>query len=159
MGSRLKAHNYLMSTLSDIDTCRYIYLDQISEPVDNQLMLVISEAVIAQEQKPLNIGGLIIDNTQPIVTDAGCHQFHLQWSSYIAYSVRNESYTMADDYEEYRGRIAVFFHKSRYLDFVQASTFAGDEYPGRYKHWGFFCLNHIVDIVSMDEPTIQVEGV
>ena len=38
-------------------------------------------------------------------------------------------------------------------------TFASEEYPGPYKHYGVNCLNHIIDIVSETDPIIkELEG-
>ena len=66
----------------------------------------------------------------------------------------NESYTYLDKEEEFEGRLACIYTKSRFLDYVRISTLASDEYPGPFKHYGFNCLNHIVDIVSADPPKI-----
>jgi len=42
------------------------------------------------------------------------------------------------------------------LDFIEQATFASDSYPDPMTHWGIFCLNHIVDVVSCSEPASQV---
>ncbi|WP_413376368.1 hypothetical protein [Paenibacillus taichungensis] len=80
----------------------------------------------------------------------------IQFDSYIGFSIRNESYTSWDTYEEFEGKIFRIFERSRYLDFIRLSTFATEDYPGPYKHYGVAGLNHIVDIVSIKDPIIRV---
>lgn len=29
-------------------------------------------------------------------------------------------------------------------------------YPGAFVHYGIFCLNHIVDVVSVTAPTVDI---
>ena len=81
-------------------------------------------------------------------------RFELSWDTYVAYSVRNECYTGTDDYEVYEGRLLVVFRKSRYLDFIGQATFANDLHPAVLQHWGVFCLNHTIDVVSVGAPQI-----
>jgi hypothetical protein len=92
----------------------------------------------------------------PIEHVKGCKIFTLQWRSYIAYSVRNESFTTADNYEIFEGRNFVKYSKSRYLDFVRDATFADDGFPGPMTHWGIFCLNHIIDVVACHPPEVSI---
>jgi len=42
----------------------------------------------------------------------------LTFDWYIAYSVRNESFTVIDEYEMYKGSAFAVYSKSRYLDFI-----------------------------------------
>ena len=88
------------------------------------------------------------DNSFPII--------EIQFDSYIGFSIRNESYTLWDEYEDFEGKIFRLFQRSRYLDFIRSSTFATDDYPGPYKHYGIAGLNHIIDIVSIEEPVIRI---
>lgn len=65
---------------------------------------------------------------------AGCRIFVVDWSHYVAYSVRNESYVATDEYEVFEGPNFVKYTKSRYLDFVEQATFASDSHPGPMTH-------------------------
>ncbi|WP_339241762.1 hypothetical protein MKX40_11925 [Paenibacillus sp. FSL R5-0517] len=80
----------------------------------------------------------------------------IEFDSYIGFSISNESYTLRDEYEEFEGKIFRTFKRSRYLDYIKLATFASDEYPGPYKHYGVAGLNHIVDIISSDVPYIRI---
>ncbi len=78
----------------------------------------------------------------------------IDFNSYVGYSVINESFAVWDDYEEFEGKAIRIYSKSRYLDFIGAWTIASEEYPGPFKHYGVSCLNHIVNIVSTEEPAV-----
>ncbi|MEO2259653.1 hypothetical protein ABGV43_22430 [Paenibacillus amylolyticus] len=80
----------------------------------------------------------------------------VEFESYIGFSIRNEIYTMWDKYEDFEGKIFRIFKKSRYLDLIKLSTFATEDYPGPYRHYGIAGLNHIVDIVSIEDPEIRI---
>lgn len=149
--------------IAAIRSCDWLYLNEIGEPNDNELRIVLGEAVsgqaysqakIAEEQLPEL--RQILENARPIIHGKGCRIFELIWPSYIAYSVRNESFTTVDEEEVGDGRLFVEYAASKYLDFVNAATFADASYPGPFKHWGLNCLNHIIDVVSIDAPIIQV---
>jgi hypothetical protein len=70
--------------------------------------------------------------------------------------VRNESFVANDKSELSEGRLLVKYSKSHFLNYVQLGTFATAEYPGPYNHWGIICGNHIIDVVSTEEPEVKV---
>ena len=85
----------------------------------------------------------------------GCKIFELYWPSYVAYSIRNESFCTVDAYEQFDGRLFVKYTRSRYLDFVTSATSADSSHPGPFIHYGIFCLNHIIDVVAASPPTVK----
>ena len=70
--------------------------------------------------------------------------------------MRNESFTVMDEYEVYKGNAFRIYSRSRYIDFIELSTIASNDYPGPFKHYGIIALNHIVDIISTDAPTVTL---
>lgn len=145
----------------EIRACKWLFMNSIAEPNDNELRLEILEAQTLPASpdalRPLSEAlDLNLPLGSPIEHVGGCKIFTLSWSDYVAYSVRNESYTTVDKYEIFEGRTFVKYSKSRYLDFVQQATFADDTYPGPMTHWGIFCLNHIIDVVSCSQPVVQI---
>ena len=147
----------IVDALSD---CKYLFMTEIGEPIDNELRIRVIEAKSGDpvDSSILHDESLkgILKSASGISHHSGCKIFELIWPSYIAYSVRNESFVSSDAYEEFEGKLLVTYKKSRYLDFVASATFAKPDYPGPFKHLGIFCLNHIVDVVSMDDPKISV---
>jgi hypothetical protein len=144
-----------MNTLADeINRCRYLYLGQISEPQDNSLRILIAEARGSGMPEDVIIAGVLVTGTQPIISDESCAAFELVWDTYVAYSVRNESFVSGNDYEQFEGRLFCVYSVSHYLDYIRKDTFADPAYPGPFQHYGINCLNHIIDIVSIQAPRI-----
>lgn len=150
-----------MSFETEIQGCKWLFLNSISEPSDNELLLQIFEAFsLPSSRDALRPLSEALDLNLPLVSPiehvTGCKIFTFQWPSYVAYSVRNESYTTMDNYEIFEGRNFVKYSQSRYLDFVRDATFADDSFPGPMTHWGIFCLNHIIDVVSCHQPEVSI---
>jgi hypothetical protein len=140
-----------MKDFDRINECKYLYLENLSEPEDNSLRVIALETAASKlDEKSLAppVSGAI-----PITHARGHSIFEIEWSSYIAYSVRNESYS-TNGIDEYRGNLLRLCSKSSFLDYITASTIATFDYPGPYQHWCVVCLNHVVDVVSTSYPTV-----
>jgi hypothetical protein len=140
-------------TLAALDAHRYLYLTAITEPADNVLRLVIAEGrVLADEvdgpAPPLTRG-------RPIVAAAESATYEVVFGDYVAYAVRNESYTVADPGEAFSGRAVGTYARSKFLDYVAAATIASPDHPGPHTHYGFNCLNHVVDVAAVSPPSVR----
>ena len=144
-----------MDLLELINQHRYLYLIEICEPEDNVLKLTLAEAKVSGLRENIRVGSLEIEDAGHIVVADDSSIYEMIFDQYVAYSVRNESYTQIDKEEEFEGRLACIYRKSKFLDYVRTSTFACDDYPGPFKHYGFNCLNHIVDIASVSPPKMH----
>lgn len=79
--------------------------------------------------------------------------YEITFDSYVAYSTRWESYTTWDEEEEFSfGKNYRVFSKSKFLDYITNSTFASGVIE--YNHYGVYCEWQIIDIASMNSPTI-----
>jgi len=141
-----------MDILELINQHRYLYLIEICEPEDNVLKLTLAEAKVSGLTEDIRIGSVELKDAGQIVIAEDSSIYEIMFDQYVAYSVRNESYTTLDKEEEFEGRLACIYTKSKFLDYVRVSTFASDDFPGPFKHYGFNCLNHIVDIASVSPP-------
>jgi hypothetical protein len=141
-----------MSLFDRLNQHKYLYLVEMTEPADNMLKLQLAEAAAAPSED-ISIGEIKLKGSQLVVT-ADCAIYEVTFHNYIAYSVRNESYTTRDEEEQFEGRLFCMYTRSKFLDYVRTSTFASDEFPGPFKHFGFNCLNHIIDVASMESPEI-----
>ena len=137
----------------DINSCKYLYLKEICEPEDNSLRLIIEEAV--EDDEPEAIGGTGLSGKGIQVTSES-RVFEIYFDSYIGYSIIDESLALPDESEVFEGRMFCVYEKSNYLDYLKKVSFATEYHPGPSVHYGFNCLNHIVDIVSADEPQIRL---
>ena len=145
-----------MNLTDQINRHRYLYLTDISEPEDNVLRLVIEEARASGEPEEVRIGEVLLSGVSPVVSDEHCNAYEVVFSSYVAYCVRNESFTLQGKSEEFVGRLFCVYSKSHFLDHVRVATFASDDFPGKLNHYGINCLNHIADVVSVEEPAINI---
>lgn len=140
-----------------LDDLQYLDLAEILEPEQNSLRVIVLEAKVmtgltAASMVPPIAGAL------PVLHSTGCRVFEVEWDSYIAYSVRNESYAQNSKGEQFEGRHLRVYSTSRYLEFVADATIASKVAPGPFHHWALFCLNHVVDVVSVSEPTIRARA-
>jgi hypothetical protein len=136
----------------------YIYLTSIYEPQDNKLILEIERCKVNEESEDIQVGEAVIEDCHSIDVDQTLPIIQIVFDWYIAYSVRNESFTVLDEYEDFEGGVFCIYSKSRYLDFIEVSTIASDDHPGPFKHYGINALNHIIDVVSTEPPTISIKN-
>lgn len=153
----------MISAIDEILTCKYLYLDTITEPQDNQLRIVILEATlgaaVSEEQLAAEPAELrsILTGSRPIEHASGSRRFELFWRSYIGYSVVNESYSNGEpESSQGKGRLLVEYESSNYLEYLSKASFATADYPGPFRHWAIYCLNHTIDIASQVEPIVKV---
>jgi len=145
-----------MNLIEQINNHKYLYLTEIGEPEDNVLRLVIEQALVSEEEHDLAVGTSVISGLRDIVSDEKCFTYEVIFESYIAYSVINESFTQVDESEISSGNLFRIYSKSHFLDYVKVATFASEDYPGVFSHYEIVALNHIVEIVSIDSPKINL---
>ncbi len=139
----------------EIDAFSYLFLESIEEIQTNGLRLVVVEG-IAGPETVFNEPGGIQHVGRPIEPAAHGGKFEITWEKYVAYSVRNESYSRNGDNDELlSGKRVREFSRSDFLDYVSRATFASKEYPGPLRHVEVACENHIIDVVAVEEPRIR----
>ncbi|EPD53836.1 hypothetical protein HMPREF1210_00659 [Paenisporosarcina sp. HGH0030] len=133
----------------------YIYLNNLSEPEENALCILIDRCKISNKSEDIDLGERLTEAYYPFEVDDGLPAIQLEFKSYVSYSVIDESFTVVDEYEVFQGEIFKVYTKSRYLDFIKAGTIAEDIFPeDNFVHYQVPCLNHIIDIISYEEPKI-----
>ena len=142
-----------MDFFESINSHKYIYLGEIEERLDNTLRIVIKEAGVNAESASIGDSGLV---GSPIESTPDSQTYEIIFDSYIGYSVIDESYAMPNDSEVFEGRIFCIYEKSVYLDYISKASCACEDYPGPFKHYGFNCLNHVIDVASTEEPAIKL---
>ena len=138
---------------------------EVRETFKDSLRIVIAEAGVLEsapdvtETEEPNIAiREILKGSKPIeVTDQSA-RYEIIFDDYIAYAITNESYA-GNIEEEYEGKLARIYSKSAFLNYVSQGTIATSEYPGPFKHYGFCCLNQIIDIVSEEPPRIKKNAI
>lgn len=143
-----------MLKYNDLMELKDVFFFGLTEPEVNVLRLYFSRSKISDTPEPLIVGEKDFGDSYSINMDKNSPLIQIDFDTYIAYSIRNESFTSWDDYEEFEGKIFRIYKKSRYLDFISVGTYATEDFPGPFKHYGISCLDHIVDIVSISEPVV-----
>jgi len=82
----------------------YIEFCGLTEPETNCLRLYFARCKTEETAEDLIIGDTVIKNTYPIIIDKDLPVLQLDFESYIAYSVTNESFTSWDEYEQFEGK-------------------------------------------------------
>ncbi len=152
----------LFSTLNQV---KYLYLNQISEPRDNSVRIVVDEAT----DVPMNAGekksmvdlhpeiAKIARGARAIKSTNECRRFELLWDRYIAYLVTEEAAGSMGHYEDEisEGGLFSVFRKSHFLDHLSRDT-GGHTKP--ILHFKITCLNHLIDVASYEPPEIRLLG-
>jgi hypothetical protein len=142
---------------------KYLDMIEIQETYKDCLRIVIAEAGVSDaspgitsEEEPNEALREILNTSKPIeVTDSSAH-YEIIFDDYIAYAVTNESYDAGGIAEKFEGGLARVYTESAFLNYVGQVTFATAEYPGPFVHYGFCCLNQIIDVVSVSPPTVTL---
>ncbi|MEE5991869.1 MAG: hypothetical protein V3G42_01365 [Oscillospiraceae bacterium] len=140
------------------------FLLELHDNPDNELSLKIALPTIGEPltedalvNSPAKVGE-ILKKSIPIEPDE-TQIYQIVFPSYITYLMRNESYCSLDPYEVKEGTHFTIYTKSRLLDTLQTFTDCqtlsdGTLYPYPWKHYGIITNNHVIDVISGDEPII-----
>jgi hypothetical protein len=146
--------------LEEVNSAKYLYLRDLSEPRDNSLRLVVEEAVanvsgVVPELHVVPELAKILEGASLIESTAGCRMFELYWKRYVAYLVTEECVGScgSDQDELYTGRLLRQYSKSHFLDHLARNT-GGHIRP--FQHYKLICLNHLIDVASEQPPEIRV---
>lgn len=142
------------------------FLMSFEEGQDNTIRLVI--ALASRGEKGADIDdmdipklGKLLENSYPLYPDEE-KTYEIFFDEYIIHQTRNESLCCWDDYEVRQGNYLIVFKKSRLLDYLDIAIEKGiaDAYwPDGWKHYGIYCENHIIDVISPCEPSIRAIAV
>lgn len=144
------------------------FLVNLEEPGDNSLRIRIAAPMDGEVGTGIdpavdswNVPGLreMLAKSCPVYADPS-RCWEICFPQYLIYQVRNESYTVWNDYEIRRGRALILFERSRLLDYLKTVLTCrrwedGTWYPGEYRHYGIYTEDQIIDVISHTEPQIR----
>jgi hypothetical protein len=154
-----------MSDSSEVDSLnsvKYLFLHELTEPRDNSLRLVVQEAK-ENPGAPVALPGDVPELAQILKGCAviepmeGCKSFELLWMQYVAYLVTEECAGSCGNYadEVFEGKLFRVYTKSHFLDHLVRDT-GGHVKP--VQHFKLTCLNHLIDVASYAPPRIRLIG-
>ena len=84
--------------------------------------------------------------------------YELVWERYFTFMVSDEGTAALRKEEEFAGHGIRLFKKSWLLAAIPDLSNGTHEIRGVMKHFGLYCLNHIVDVLAYEEPIVRDLG-
>lgn len=134
------------------------YILNINDNVDNVLKIIVSLSYSGEKgSEASNTGNKDLDEilkkAYPVLIDYN-EIYEITFESYIMYQTRNESFAYPDEKSKVLGEYFTIIKNSSYLKMVKSITFYYDMFGDKYTHYGILSWNHVVDIISAEEPKI-----
>ena len=134
------------------------YILNINDNVDNVLKIIVSLPYSGEKgSEASNTGNKDLDEilkeAYPVLIDYN-EIYEITFESYIMYQTRNESFAYLDENSKVLGEYFTIIKNSSYLKMVKNITFYNDIFDNKYMHYGIFSWNHVIDIISAEEPKI-----
>jgi hypothetical protein len=149
--------------LHALDSAKYLYLLELSEPRDNSLRLVVQQAIV-------NPGGVarasfaelpelqaLRTDVYPIESTDACPTFELIWKRYVAYLVTEECVGSCGKYDDevFTGNLFRSYTKSHFLEYLLRDT---GGHTDEILHYKLICLNHLIDVAAYKPPEMKQIG-
>lgn len=142
-----------------LDSAKYLYLRELTEPRDNSLRLVVQEAVVnpagvIRSHPELPELAELSKGASPIESTEACRSFELTWKHYVAYLVTQECVGSCGQYgdELFAGTLFRVYTKSHFLEHLARDTGGHTEEIFHYK---LVCLNHLIDVAAYNAPEVK----
>ena len=134
------------------------YILNINDNIDNVLKIIVSLPYSGEKgSEASNTGNKDLDEilkkAYPVLIDYN-EIYEITFESYIMYQTRNESFAYPDENSKISGEYFTIIKNSSYLKMVKNITFYNDIFDNKYMHYGIFSWNHVIDIISAEEPKI-----
>lgn len=148
-----------MNLFDQINSHKYLFLDNVNQVSDVELVLLISEGKVDRNtENEITFPNDYSLKFNPINANDFCRKYKITFKNFIIYSVVDESYIERDGNEVFVGGLFRKFSKSRFLDYVSKSLnaeYSEHIYNAKYQHYEIACLNQIIDIACPFEPLIE----
>ncbi len=148
-----------MTNFEKINSFGSFFLTDIHEPRDNSLFLEVKKSLTSEIKEDVVIGNSIFKDVQRILIDDKSDYFTIFFEGYVSYHIINESFSNFNEREGecIRGSFSFcIYNQSTYLDFILKETYADAIFPDDMKHYCLYCQNHVIHVISMTEPIIEI---
>lgn len=144
-----------MENFDAINKYPCVFLSNIKEFQENKLVLEVKQSMgdgLPHQEDKREIQGReedLIDQSETFFT--------ISFERYVSYHVINESYAKPNPLTEYvAGDYSTFciLPRSTYMNYILQETFANEIHPSELRHYCLFAANHVVQVISMYEPSI-----
>jgi hypothetical protein len=119
------------------------------------LVVVVRHAV--SNPPPEILGKHVRDIMSAPIVYAESETFEISFLRYVTFMVRDEACFPPGDNEVFEGTSFRHYQNSQLLDSVKKSAFSHVQ-PHPLLHYGIYCLNDLVDVVTLKPPEISYIG-
>lgn len=133
-----------------------LHLCRLNVGLDDTLELVVRHAVSQPGVSVIGRDGWDIMSYPTKVEPS--ETFRVTFRSYVTFSVSLEHFFPPEADAEFEGEQFRRFKKSQHLKFVKNTSLGEDVHPGSNYHYGLYCLNQLVDIISKEAPYVAFLG-
>lgn len=114
----------------------------------------------SESEEPNDALRRLLNESRPLLVSEE-REYTITFENYIIYQVGNESYCSGSPNDKYSGRSLRIYESSALLNRLGEFTDAqlledGSPYPGKWTHYGIVTQNHIIDIISLSEPNVNI---
>lgn len=138
----------------DLEAAFSLFLNGVSEPRANVLSITLSSSCLSDD--------VVMDTNinapcrKVEITEKSQH-FEVRFETYVFYVIINESHGLAEPNAVYSGKKIRKYEQSNLLDAAEKISQPYDVFGERpLKHFEILTENHLVNIVSYDEPQITL---
>jgi hypothetical protein len=136
-----------------------LFLEELLDLGSNGLRIAVIEGIPSKVPTAIEIAGQSLGNGFPVRANDESVKYELTWPSYVLYQVTNECFGQKEVSQDgLLTQLAGVYRSSALLEHVSRATIASDEYPGRLTHYRVICSDHIIDVVSAEQPRCQRIG-
>ena len=134
------------------------YILKICDGTNNILKIIVTLPLLGEKGFEVSNTGdkeldEILKESYPVLINYN-EIYEITFESYIMYQTRNESFAYLDENSKVLGEYFTIIKNSSYLKMVKSITFYYDMFGDKYTHYGILSWNHVVDIISAEEPKI-----
>ena len=134
------------------------YILKICDSTNNILKIIVTLPLLGEKGSEVSNTGNkeldeILKESYPVLINYN-EIYEIVFENYIMYQIRNESFANPDENRKILGKYFMIIKNSSYLKMVKNITFYNDIFDDKYMHYGIFSWNHVIDIISAEEPKI-----
>ncbi|MDE6731863.1 MAG: hypothetical protein K2J77_03195 [Oscillospiraceae bacterium] len=142
------------------------FMISLSEGEDNELSVTISPSEVgerrdfSEKDEPNPAIRELLSSSRPILPNEN-KAFTITFEGYILYQVGNESYCSGDPRDKFTGKFLRVYESSALLERIGELSDAqilkdGTFYPGKWAHYEIVTQNHIISVISLNEPKVSI---
>lgn len=144
------------------------FLLSLNDSEDNRLTLRIAPSYVgerrevSESEEPNDTIRRLLNCSRPLVSDEE-RVYEIVFDYYIIYQVGNESFCSGDPRDKFDGKFLRVYNCSYLLENLSRTTDAqiladGSYYPEKWTHYAVVTQNHIVDVISLSEPQVNISN-